>query len=306
MRRLIINADDFGLTSGVNRGILDAHQRGIVTSATLMANGRAFAEAATTAKSAPDLGVGCHIVLVDGCPLLPASEVSTLTTAGENNAHFRSGLAGFAARALAGKIDPGQIEAEAAAQIRNIQAAGVAVSHFDTHKHTHLFPAVLRPLLRAAAKCGVRALRNPFPPEGVVPLPVLFSRPGLWKRYAQLKYLRRFADQFRSAVRNAGLFTTDGTLGVAITGHFDSHLFQTILERLPEGTWEFVCHPGHNDAELQATRTRLKASRVRELEVLTSPEVKAALSRQNVELISFRDLALTRNVPGTGWHRGDA
>jgi chitin disaccharide deacetylase len=291
--RLIINADDFGLTSGVNRGILEAHQRGVVTSATLMANGRAFSDASTLAKSASGLSVGCHVVLVDGCPLLPAPEVATLVTTGDRNAHFRHGLAGFAAGVLAGKIDPDQIEAEAAAQIRKIQAAGVAVSHFDTHKHTHLFPAVLRPLLRAATKCGVRALRNPFPPHSVVPLPLLFSIPGLWKRYAQLKYLRRFAEQFRLAVQAAGQFTTEGTLGVAITGHLDTRLFQTIVERLPEGTWEFVCHPGYNDAELEATRTRLKASRERELEVLTSTEAKAALSRLGVEAISFRDLALT-------------
>ena len=243
------------------------------------------------AKSVPGLDVGCHIVLVDGFPLLPASEIATLAAAGRKDAHFHGGLAGFAARVLAGKIDPDQIEAEATAQIRKTQAAGVSVSHFDTHKHTHLFPAVLRPLLRAATKCGVRALRNPFPPDSVVPLPVLFSRIGLWKRYAQLKYLRRFAAQFRLDVREAGLCTTDGTLGVAITGLLNRRLFQTMVERLPEGTWEFVCHPGYNDADLQATRTRLKASRARELEVLSSTEARLALTRQDVELISFCDLA---------------
>ena len=291
MRRLIINADDFGLTSGVNRGILEAYRHGVVTSATIMANGPAFSEASTLAKSVPGLDVGCHVVLVDGCPLLPASEIATLASARESDAHFHGGLAGFAARVLAGKIAPDQIEAEATAQIRKTLAAGVIVSHFDTHKHTHLFPAVLRPLLRAAAKCGVRALRNPFPPEGVVPLAMLFSRIGLWKRYVQLSYLRRFAEQFRLAVREAGLLTTDGTLGVAITGLLNRQLFQNLVERLPEGTWEFVCHPGYNDADLQATRTRLKASRARELEVLSSSEARLVLARQDVELISFRDLA---------------
>jgi chitin disaccharide deacetylase len=290
VRRLIINADDFGLTSGVNRGILQAHQDGVVTSATLMANGRAFSEAATMANSAPNLSVGCHVVLVDGSPLLPASEIPTLIASGENVAHFRRGLPGFVARALAGKVDANQIEAEAIAQMQNIQAAGITVSHFDTHKHTHIFPAVLRPLLRAAAKRGVRALRNPFPPQGLVPLPLLLSRPILWKRYAQLKYLRRFSEQFREAVQDGGLFTTDGTLGLAATGYMDPDLFQSLVESLPEGTWELVCHPGYNDAQLQATRTRLKASRVRELEVLTSAEAKTALSQLGVELISFRDL----------------
>ena len=293
MRRLIINADDFGLTSGVNRAIAEAHQHGVVTSATLMANGPAFAEATALAKTAPSLQVGCHIVFLDGSPVLPGSEVPSLLNRSKDCPRFPHELTRFAARALTGRIDPRQIEAEAVAQIRKIQSAGIFISHFDTHKHTHIFPAVLRPLLRAAVACGVRALRNPFPPLGTVPLAVLLSRPTLWKRSAQLNYLRRFASQFRRAVHEAGLFTPDGTLGVALTGILDEHLFQLVAERLPEGTWEFVCHPGYDDAELQATRTRLKASRMRELQVLTSPAVSHILERQGIELISFRDLAAT-------------
>lgn len=291
MRRLIINADDFGLTSGVNRAIAETHQHGVVTSATLMANGPAFAQATALAKTAPSLHVGCHIVFLDGSPILPPSEVLSLLDRTKDCPRFPHGLTGFAVRALTGRIDPQQIEAEAVAQIRKIQSAGIFVSHFDTHKHTHIFPAVLRPLLRAAVACGVRALRNPFPPLGTIPLAVLLSRPTLWKRSAQLKFLRRFASQFRRAVHEAGLFTSDGTLGVAQTGTLDEHLFQLIAKRLPEGTWEFVCHPGYNDAELQAAPTRLKASRMRELQVLTSPAVKHILEIQGIELISFRDLA---------------
>jgi len=294
VRRLIINADDFGLTSGVNRAIQEAHQQGVVTSATLMANGPAFAEATASAKMLPSLGVGCHIVLLDGPPLLPPSQIPSLLSRAKGCPRFPQGLSGFAARALARRMDPQQIEAEALAQIRKIQSAGISVSHFDTHKHTHIFPAVLHPLLRAGGACGVRALRNPFPPLSVVPLAMLLSRPTLWKRSTQLKFLRRFASQFRRAVQEAGLVTPDGTLGVAVTGTLDEHLFQMIAERLPEGTWEFVCHPGYNDAALQATRTRLKASRMRELQVLTSSAAKHILERQGIELISFHDLAVAR------------
>jgi len=293
VRRLIINADDFGLTSGVNCGIVEAHRHGVVTSTTLMANGPAFAEAATMAQTVPSLAIGCHVVLLDGSPLLSPSEVPTLLSRANESPRFFQGLSGFAARALAHRIDPRQIEAESTAQIRKIQSAGISIFHFDTHKHSHIFPAVLRPLLRAAVACGIRALRNPFPPLGAVPLAVLLSRPGLWKRSAQLKFLRRFAIQFRLAVQEAGLLTPDGTLGVALTGKLDEHLFQMIATHLPEGTWELVCHPGYHDAELQATKTRLKGSRPRELQVLTSTAAKDILERRGIELISFRDLAVT-------------
>ena len=293
MRRLIINADDFGLTCGVNRAIVEAHERGVITSATLMANGPAFSEAVAAAKTVPSLAVGCHVVLLDGNPLLLPKEIGSLMRGAGNGSTFRHGLAGFAVQALAGHIEPRQIEAEATAQIRKIQAAGISVSHFDTHKHTHMFPAVLRPLLAAASASGVYAVRNPFPPLSELPLAVLLSRVGLWKRHAQLKFLRRFAADFQHAVKETGLFTTDGTIGIAVTGSMDNELFRLIIETLPEGTWEFVCHPGHHDAELEATRTRLKASRLREFEVLTSASAKEVLARNGIELISFRDLVLT-------------
>ena len=122
---------------------------------------------------------------------------------------------------------------------------------------------------------------------------MLLSRVGLWKRYVQTTFLRRFADDFHEALKEMGLFTTDGTIGIAVTGSLDEELFRLIVESLPEGTWEFVCHPGYLDAELQATHTRLKASRARELEVLTSSYAKEILTREGISLISFRDLALT-------------
>jgi predicted glycoside hydrolase/deacetylase ChbG (UPF0249 family) len=295
VRRLIINADDFGLTAGVNRGILVAHEQGVLTSATLMANGPAFEEAIRAAQSVPTLDIGCHVVLLDGTPLLPASRNASLLrkATGKTKHHyrrFRDSITGFAARALAGRLNPDHIEAEATAQIQKLQSAGVTVSHFDTHKHTHMFPAVLWPLLRAAKNCGVHALRNPFPPFRALPEGAVLSRPGLWKRYAQVKALRGFAASFHKLVQDHRLATTDGTIGVVVTGVLDAQLFARILENLPDGTWEFVCHPGYNDADLEAVNTRLRESRRRELEALTSAAVKKALSRHNIQLISFRDL----------------
>jgi len=286
VRRLIVNADDFGFTAGVNRAIVEAHTHGIVTSSTLMANGRAFPEAVQLATTIPSLSVGCHVVLIDGEPVLEAPQLPSLTTA----THFRDGLKSFAARAIAGRINSDQIAAEATAQIRKIQSAGIAVSHIDTHKHTHLFPKILRPLLRAAAACGVRALRNPFGPRLPLRSSQLLSRPSLWTRFAEVRVLRTFAGKFREAVDREGFRAPDGTLGIEVTGVLDESLFHAIARSLPEGAWEFVCHPGYNDADLQAARTRLRASRETELRVLTLPTARELLAREGIELISYRDL----------------
>jgi hopanoid biosynthesis associated protein HpnK len=284
---LIVNADDFGYTSGVNRAILEAHSHGVVTSATLMANGPAFAEAVQLAGTVPKLSIGCHVVLTDGEPVLGAERLPSLTS----GSHFRDGMIAFAARAIAGRIDGDEIAAEASAQILKIQSAGIAVSHVDTHKHTHLFPKILQPLLRAAANCGVRAVRNPFGPRLPLRSSHLLARPGLWTRYAEVRILGAFAGKFREAVDREGFTTPDGTLGIVVTGALDETLFYAIARSIPEGTWEFVCHPGYNDADLQAGKTRLRESRETELRVLTLPAAREVLAQQGIELISYRELA---------------
>jgi chitin disaccharide deacetylase len=289
VRRLIVNADDFGFTRGVNRAIVEAHVQGVVTSSTLMANGPAFAEAVELAKTVPTLAVGCHVVLIDGQPVLGAKQISSLADNG-GSSHFRDGLKTFAARAISGRLRAEQIEAEAVAQIQRLQSAGIAVSHVDTHKHTHLFPHVLRPILRAASSCGVRAIRNPFGPRLPLRSSRLLARPNLWTRYAEVRILQRFSGKFREAVAREGFLTTDGTLGIEVTGALDETLFHAIAQSITEGTWEFVCHPGYNDADLRATTTRLRQSRETELRVLTLPAAREVLAKEGVELISYREL----------------
>lgn len=252
-----------------------------------MANGPAFSEAAHLALQTPSLSIGCHVVLIDGEPVLAPEQLPSLTAA----SRFRDGMIALAARAIAGRMDAAQITAEATAQIRKIQATGITVTHFDTHKHTHLFPSILRPLLRAAADCGVRAVRNPFGPRLPLLSSQLLARPNLFKREAEVRVLSRFAGKFREAVDREGFATTNGSLGIVVTGDLDETLFLAIARSIPEGTWEFVCHPGYNDADLQAGKTRLRASRETELRVLTLPTAREVLSQEGVELISYRDLA---------------
>ncbi len=294
MRRLIINADDFGLTPGVNRAIVEAQGQGIVTSATLMAGASAFNEAAGLARSVAERGsifsVGCHVVLLDGQPLLPPNRVPTLLQSGGDDGSLRDSLSQFVIASFRHELNPDEIEAEAIAQMERIQATGLEVSHFDTHKHAHMFPAVLRPLLRAARARNVKAVRNPFGQFWPIPLANLVRTRQAWKRLAQLNVLRSFAAGFRREVAAYGLRTTDGSLGVSVTGVLDLKLFTAIVESIPEGTWEFVTHPGYNDAALDKVQTRLRQSREQELHLLTSPEAKELLKRQSIELISYREL----------------
>src|ERR1017187_7432834 len=186
VRRLIVNADDFGLTAGVNRAIVDTHIGGVVSAARLMANGPAFEDAVTAARSAPNLSVGCHVVLVDGTPVSPPDAVDTLRAIRSAQPdHFYSSLSAFAARAMLGGFDRDQLVAEVTAQIRKIQATGIQVTHLDTHKHAHIFPEILAALLRAARICGVRAIRNPFVPLQAMPARQFKGKRDLWKRYGQ-------------------------------------------------------------------------------------------------------------------------
>jgi chitin disaccharide deacetylase len=290
VRRLIVNADDFGFTAGVNRAIIEAHTHGIVTSSTLMANGRAFDDAVSMAKTIPRLSLGCHVVLIDGEPVLNAEQLPSITSNRRQPARFQNGLKSFAARALAGRLNANEIEAETTAQIRKLHETGIAVSHVDTHKHTHLFPLVLQPILRAARGCGIRAIRNPFGPRRPLKSADLRARPGLWSRYAEMKVLGRLAARFRESVRAEGFVTPDGTLGIEVTGGLDEKLFRAIAAIIPEGTWEFVCHPGYNDNDLQSANTRLRESRETELRVLTMPEARELLAAQGITLISYHDL----------------
>lgn len=288
VRRLIVNADDLGLTPGVNRAIAECCRYGVVTSTTLMANGAAFADALSAVRQLASTGVGCHIGLVDGRPLLPPARIPTLIAGGAGA--FYPSIASFARAAVRGRIREDHVEAEAMAQMRRLQSAGINLSHFDAHKHAHMFPAILAPLLHAARNCGIAAVRNPFEPRRPLPLSSLLGRAKLWKRWAEVKLLRAWAGQFRRAVCQAGLATTDGTVGIAVTGLLDAALFAVIIAALPDGTWELCCHPGYHDADLAAVTTRLRRSRQRERELLTSAFAREVLERHQVQLISYSDL----------------
>ena len=188
------------------------------------------------------------------------------------------------------QISADEVQREVEAQIRKIQSRGIALTHVDSHKHTHMFPHILRPLLRAAKACGIRAVRNPFEPFRCWPTGMVLGSPGLWPRSAGVMAFQMFAAEFRRALKDEGMVSTDGTVGIAVTGMLDQEKLLRILEALPDGTWELVCHPGYSDSDLQAAGTRLTKSREIELSALTSAEVREVLARQKIELISYADL----------------
>jgi predicted glycoside hydrolase/deacetylase ChbG (UPF0249 family) len=277
-----VNADDFGLTAGVNRAIVKLHQVGMLTSTTLMARAEATAEAIRMACATPSLGVGCHVVLVDGDPVLPPHEIPSLVDA--QTGRFYPTLGAFLKQLLTGHIRSAEIQAEAAAQTLLLQNEGVTLSHIDTHKHVHMFPAVLKPVLRAAAGCGIRSIRNPFEPAWS-----LRATPGApWLRRAEVHLLRQFLPTFFKNVALAGLATTDGAVGVLATGTLDAATVSSLLQNLPEGTWELVTHPGYNDADLAKAHTRLLASRETERDALHALKKFPA-----IRLITFNDLHAT-------------
>ena len=280
-RRLIINADDFGLTEGINRAILELNAADVLPSATLMATGPAFREAAHAAFKQPTLGVGCHVVLVDGVSVLHPSELPTLAPGGR----LRSQLSTFMVDIFGGRIALAEIEREAIAQIRQVQSAGITVTHLDTHKHTHMFPRVLTPLIRAAHACGVPAIRNPFEPDWSLQL----THKAPTARRLQVRTLRLFREQFLRAVRAARLRTPDGALGVLATGTFDKHYVLRLLHNMPPGTWELVCHPGFIDDALAQAGTRLVATRELERRSLLDALEHPPADLPRIDLIHFTE-----------------
>jgi predicted glycoside hydrolase/deacetylase ChbG (UPF0249 family) len=285
--RLILNADDFGLTPGINRAIGELHSAGVLTSATLMANGPAFDDAVAVARAHPTLGVGCHIVLTGGVPVSPPETIPSLI--GPDGKSFRPALTAFLGALFLGRIRAEDISREAVAQIQKLQRAGIHVTHIDTHKHTHLFSAVARPLLEVAEQTSVPAIRNPFEPPWSLAL-----HQGSAIRRLAVRLIGRLRPRFAAhpQIRDGRILTTDGTVAISATGQLDAAALAQILRSLPPiGTYELCCHPGYNDRDLDRVATRLRAHRDAERCALLS-EVPRILARPNPPtLIHYGEVA---------------
>lgn len=260
-RTLVVNADDFGFTHDVNAGIIEAHTSGILTATTLMATGPAFQDAVRLAGSCPSLDVGCHLVLVQG-PGLPQTIPELLTAL------------------TLRRIDPHAVFQR---QIERILAAGIRPLHLDTHKHTHLLPPVLEAVARLSAEHHIPWVRRPFDlPLAAGDIP--------WSRRVVNSAAGALRSRVQAKLHSYGCRTTDYFAGFQLTGIYRVSELVALIRSLPEGTTEFMCHPGRCTDELRGASTRLKESRAVELQTLLAPEVQAALKENRVRLARYRDL----------------
>ncbi|WP_375457102.1 hopanoid biosynthesis-associated protein HpnK [uncultured Methylobacterium sp.] len=234
MKRLVVTADDFGLSPEVNEAVEQAHREGILTAASLMVSAPAAADAVARARRLPSLRVGLHLVLVEAWPTLPASVLPELTDAAGlmRRDMGRLGLD----LALKGPARR-QLSAEIAAQFAAFRATGLPLDHVNAHKHFHVHPLVAGAVLRIGRDFGMRALRVPREPHAVlraaepgsVPRPALDTAP-----WAALLALR---------ARQAGLLIPDRTLGLAWSGAMTPRRVAALLAHLPDGLTELYTHP---------------------------------------------------------------
>ena len=177
-------------------------------------------------------------------------------------------------------------------QIERILAAGIKPTHLDTHKHAHLFPPVLKAVAYLADEYDIRWVRRPFD--------MPFEYPASRKKRLFSRFAGLMKPYFDSVLRRNGCRATDHFVGYAMTGRFSVASVTGILSSLPAGSVEFMCHPGHCTSELRSMQTRLKESRAQELAVLTSPEVREAISRADIKLVNYQELcALTSSSPSS-------
>jgi predicted glycoside hydrolase/deacetylase ChbG (UPF0249 family) len=290
VKQLIVNADDFGLTENVNRGILDAHSEGIVTSTTLLANGLAFETATAASKRFPRLGIGVHLNLSEGIPVADASRIRSLVDRG-GRLHLTP--ASLWAGIATGNVSLSDIEFELRAQVNKVIRAGIRPTHFDGHKHVHVVPPVSEVVLRLAHEFRIPAVRCPMEQNAQESTPLRnhrVSRISTIKQHLVGRAVSGQAKTFRKKLAQAGLLSPTYFYGLSQTGFLDAGAIREILEVLPPGASELMCHPGYRDVDLERTGTRLLTQREIEIQGLTAPSVKNLVVSGRVHLCNYQGL----------------
>jgi predicted glycoside hydrolase/deacetylase ChbG (UPF0249 family) len=287
VKNLIVNADDLGWTEGVNRGIVEAFHRGIVTSTSLLANGAAFAGGVQAAQSAPGLGVGVHLNLTDGPPVADHEAVaSLLNNAGEFAGSPESLLLRRARRSLLLE----DVENEWDEQIQKVRQAGISPTHLDGHKHVHMLPGLFEIALTLAKRHQIGAIRVSLEASSLRTALSSGSKKNsgmIMKQGVQARGLKLLARDAREQAARAGISTSDYFCGIAQTGQLTREGLMQFMKSLPDGTTELICHPGYADAELQKTPTRLQHSRQTELLILTDTGIRNLVASLGIRLIDY-------------------
>jgi predicted glycoside hydrolase/deacetylase ChbG (UPF0249 family) len=278
-RRLIVNADDFGISPAVSTGIIEAAETGSVSSASMIVNLDGFDDAVARAKSFGGLPLGLHLNIVSGRPLTRAPSLT-------DKSGFFVGLGPLIWRATVGLINASELAAECVAQLERMAALGLPATHLDSHRHVHMHPALFSAIVDAAASRGVRIVRLPIEP--------LRTNIGNWRATAKKLSLSASA---KLHPRN-GAAHPDHFFGISMQGGESfGPLLLALIPRLPEGTSELMTHPGHVDPALKNS-DGYTWQREMELSTLLSPRFRELLQRNDVELTSFQNLRSGPDGPG--------
>ncbi len=277
-RDLIINADDLGFAPGVNRGIVEVHEAGSLSSASMMVNTPAFLDAAALVRErVPTLGIGLHFNLIIGRPL-----ASVPTLANPRTGEFYP-LAELSRRALLGRVSAADVRRECDAQFAALTAVGLSPTHLDSHRHAHALPGILPAVVASAIAAGVRILRRPL------------DRPSFGDPVASVKMLTlraawRRASRTLSADERALLARSPNFRGIALQSAPDiEYRLLRLLDHLPSTPTEIMLHPGYDDPVL-AAQDPYRHEREREVAALRSAGVRERLTRGDIRLVTFRDL----------------
>jgi hopanoid biosynthesis associated protein HpnK len=280
-KRIIINADDFGLSNGINKAVAQAHTDGVLTSATIMANMPAAEEAVKMAKKLPTLGVGIHLNLTEGQPLSKEADVQTLLDASGELACSPTKLAFFS---LAGLKRRNAIRTELTAQIQSVVDKGLKPTHLDSHKHIHSFPIIFSIVCELARRFDIPAIRWPFEPKELSRMPWPLPGQGGKKRAGLIRTMAKI-----NYVQNSAFLKTDALLGIAHTGRIDVSFFRAVALYNSAPTAEVMTHPGLTDG-LDTAKTRLVQQRKVELQALCSEKTKQYFKDAGIKLVHYGQL----------------
>ncbi|HEY3918360.1 MAG TPA: hopanoid biosynthesis-associated protein HpnK [Stellaceae bacterium] len=274
MKRLIVTADDFGLTIPVNEAVEEGHRHGILTAASLMVRGEAAADAVARANRLPKLGIGLHLVLVDGVPALPPEQIPDLVG---GDGRFSTNVLAQGVRIFCLPSARRQLAAEMRAQLEAFRATGLALDHVNAHHHFHLHPTIQQELLRLAPEFGIRAVRLPLEPPR-----------ASGRRFAWLGGLleARHARRLKRRLDAAGIRRNDWIFGLADSGAMTPARVRRYLEQLPDGVSEIYFHPATQRPSVWPESYRCRD----EYEALIDPEAVAVIARRGIDMIPFAAL----------------
>jgi chitin disaccharide deacetylase len=275
-RRLILCADDFGRDIAVNEAVEEAHRDGVLTVASLMVGAPAAADAVSRARRLPELGIGLHLVLADGVPLLPAADVPALVAP---DGAFDPNMVRAGFRFYFSPAARRQLAAEIRAQFEAFRATGLRLDHVNGHKHVHLHPTVARLVVEIGREYGLRAARLPFEPVAPLRRAAPGEKPAAPPWSPVVSALRRRLDRARVA-------HNDQVFGIAWTGGMVEDRLLALLPHLPDGVSEIYCHPACGAASLVPGYRHAE-----ELSALVSPTVRQRIAELGISLVRYRDLS---------------